>query len=133
MQPLIREFRVAPLGYSFVGFGVANGLGILALECISEPDPQKTITRAGLAIGLVAAYAFSGGRLVKRQHALHDRLESSIERHGYDERVFAVTTDEWCNRQTARVVCEAAGVLPQYEQLCNERQETATHAYVPHI
>lgn len=132
--PPLKEFRTAPFGYSLIAFGVGNGALFLALTSTNqEADPTlSAITVGASVVGILANIVF-GKRLVKRQQSLYTRLENSVAQNGYDERVFAVTTNEWCNRQTARVVCEAAGVLPEYEQLCEARKATAELTYLPHL
>lgn len=130
----LQEFRIAPFGYSVVGLGLGSGLSLLGLTCINhEVDSGLRALTAGMTVANMAVNTVLGRGLIKKQRSLHRRLETSVAQNGYDERIFATTTDEWCSRQTARLVCEAAGVLPQYEALCEERRQTAALTHIPHL
>lgn len=130
----LQDFRVAPLGYGLVAYGIGTmALTTGLVRANQQADPMLSSLTVEIAAAGLAFSTLFGAKLIKNQQALYQRLEASIERTGYNDRIFALTTDEWCSRQTARIVCEAAGVLPQYEQLCDERQETAAYTYVPHI
>ena len=130
MRHPVKSMRTAPLGTGF--------LGIFGFEIILNASELRTDNTAIMAIGALATAVEVtglglGGALIRRQISLKQRLEDSIERHGYEERIFAQTTDEWCTRQTARVVAEDNGVLDQYKELCEQRTSTAQLAFLPHI
>lgn len=114
--------RATPFGLSALALHVA-GTGVIAAEA-----GMNDRSYVAAAVG-IAASSF----LIFRQARLIHRLEDTIERQGYNDRIFALTTPAWCDRQTARVVCQNAGVLPQYEELCEQNSDTARFTYIPHI
>lgn len=117
--------RSAPLGFSLVAMNLVNPV-IIAAEF--HVDASDAVTIPVSAVGL-----FFSGALVARQLVLGNKLEATAERRGFSERVMSETTDEWCNRQTARVVCENNGALDQYIELCDSRRESAQLKFIPHI
>jgi hypothetical protein len=123
--------RLAPYGT-----GLASLLGSMAIitgsKAFDAPTPFTQALLTGLAIGSSVAAPMEGV-LIERQLHLRDRLEHNIETHGYSDRLMAPTTDEWCARQTARVVSENHGMLEQYKALCEQRSETARLLWLPHI
>lgn len=130
----LKEFRIAPLGHSLIAYGVGCSALSIGLVCINqEANPTINAITVGVAAASIVGNVVFGSRLIKRQQSLYRRLEASLAQDGYNERIFAVTTDEWCNRQTARIVCEAAGVLPEYEELCEARRDTAALTHIPHL
>lgn len=112
------------------------GLGLLAISAalpvyeLAHGDP---VGAAALAVSFSPIGIRAGGALAGRQIALKSRLERSIDRLGYRERIMATTTDQWCDRQTARVVCGASGHLQAYQELCERNSETAELTWLPHI
>ena len=106
---LIADFyRTAPLGESFF---VLNA-GFMAVN-YDRP----------LVFGLNLFATLGCVMLTKTQFDLRKRLENSVTKHGYDERVFETTISEWCDRQTARVVAKNYGYLEEYVSLYESNKD----------
>jgi hypothetical protein len=73
-------------------------------------------------LGMNFLGSLAGVLLAAKQFRLKQRLESSIQKHGYDDGVFKKTLPEWCDRQTARVVVKKYGNLDEYESLCQDNK-----------
>jgi hypothetical protein len=130
MHP-IETIRTAPYGSAAVIFQ-----SFMGSAAIYEFDHFDSPFAKAAALGMIAISALGGtmgAKLVGEQLELKERLEGIMDRRGYNDRIMAERTDEWCDRQTARVVCEKYDVLDQYEQLCEERKESAKFSWVPHI
>ena len=126
--------RTAPYGYSLLGLdATAVGLEVAMLhEAGGVSHPMVALAAGAITVSETVLGAYAGTYIADR-FSLKRRLEQSIEGHGFDERAFGVTTTEWCDRQTASVVCRNAGVLPEYEALCDQKAETARLRWLPHF
>jgi hypothetical protein len=124
----IRSFRTAPFG----GFIVASQFPGMIGEAMAICD-QNYLEAAGLLPISVAGLTI-GGLVMAKQFRLRDRIETSLETHGFDERVIQKTRGEWCARQTALVACEAFDLRAQCEAYFAEqpRSEMALAA-IPHF
>jgi len=128
----VDTIRSAPLGVSYIlesvsapfAYGVAHSA--ISNEAFNYIDPLLLAPSSCITVVM-------GALLIRRQLRLKHRLEDNIEKRGFSVREFALTTDEWCGRQTAQVVCRNADVLPEYKQLCKERSETARLKWLPNI
>lgn len=125
--------RTAPVGLGAVAMHVMENISLIALTNPEMPDSAQqgaayTVWAASAAIGLA-----SGGGIMYKQFRLRHRLERIVDNHGYDERAFTTVTNTWCDRQTARVVCERAGILPQFEELCDTRKDSMRLSSIPHV
>ena len=60
-----------------------------------------------------------GVAITTKQFKLRHRLESSVSKQGYNDKIFKTTIPEWCDRQTARVVAKNCGNLDDYVALCD--------------
>ncbi len=122
----VDALRTAPFGFSLIGLTILNGPVLALTENGAEALDLLVIPLDGASVAI-------GGIFVVRQYRLRRRLEDSIERNGYDDRLFDPTTKEWCNRQTARVVCGNSGDLAQYEALCEQKRATNELPRMPHV
>lgn len=118
------NLRTAPYALGMTGFE----LGVTAFVMAEGSRLSDVLAIPTGAFGVVL-----GGLVAAKQFRLRHRLENSIERVGYSDRVMDPTTKTWCNRQTARVVCANAGYLDEYVALCERRSETAALNWLPHI
>jgi len=73
-----------------------------------------------MSINIIGTLA--GAALTIRQFKLRHRLESSVSKHGYNDKIFEPTIPLWCDRQTARVVTKNCGNLNDYVALCNVKK-----------
>lgn len=121
----IETVRAAPLGSAFS----AANLAVMAYFELPEHVPPYQKIGAGVITALGVAI---GGGLAAKQLDLMDSLEDSMKRVGYNERILAPTTDYWCDRQTARIVCDRHAVLEPYEALV-EANRDATLTWLPHV
>lgn len=83
--------------------------------------------------GELAVAAFFGGALALRQFRQRNRIKETIEQYGFEPRMMARTTPEWCSRQTVRTVLRRTGHLEEYKQLCEERKDRAKLGWLPHF
>lgn len=105
--------RTSPLGFMNVSVGLGVGVQTLATtkpEFLYEPINLYWL-------GFSAANLVIGPKLIKQHLKLRNRLERSIERHGFDERAFKPTTKTWCLRQVAHVACKKFGLERDYEKV----------------
>jgi hypothetical protein len=109
-----------------------GGAGMDTVAAIAVPDARMKVLLIGGAAMCVGVSALQSEG-AERQLNLRDQLEKNIASHDYQDRFFASTTEEWCNRQTATVICQKNGVLDKYQQLCEELQDSAKFTWVPHI
>lgn len=124
----IETLRTAPFGLSLLISG-------LCIAGASAPEiADGTLEKSDVAnVGTVAAVVGMGTLTVRKQFTLRAREEKFLEKHGYDDRYFANTTTEWCDRQTTRVVCAKYGVLDKYVAICEKNQQNDYLTYIPHI
>lgn len=128
----IEAYRTAvfPATISSLCLGSVVTAGTLhALDNTPTPSTNAEIALYGLNLGA----ALMNGVLAKKKIDLRNRLEHSLDRSGFNERVFALTTETYCDRQAARVACESYGVLAEYEDVCEKNAATASFKWVPHI
>lgn len=83
--------------------------------------------------GSLVLQTLNAGSLAKRQFALRKRLETSIKRNGFDDRIFGKTVEHWCDRQTARVIARNADALDSYEALCDEKRPIQAFSWLPDV
>lgn len=126
------SFRAAPLGFALVAAGSGIPFGYEAFMS-AVTDNGANVVDALVMTPPASLWVAMGGLLISRQLKLKHRLEASVERVGYTDRAFATSTDEWCCRQTARVVCKNADALSEYAELCESKSETARLKWLPHI
>jgi hypothetical protein len=126
LKKSIDTFRTAPVGTGRVILGT-SGLAVEAELLAHNPNIYEA-----LPAPLILASIAIGGLKAASKNRLRDRLEASIERQGYNDRVFAKTLGTWCSRQTARVVCKEYGYLEDYEKLC-EQADDLDYKWIPHI
>lgn len=103
-------YKTAPVGETFVFYSLSM-------------IPVDLSLNAPLLLVFPITGLISGVGLTRRQFKLRERLESSIEKFGYQDRVMELTTEEWCNRQTARVVAQDNDKLDEYNNLRNTTGE----------
>lgn len=122
----IETFRTAPYGFS-----VMTGGGLLATDAINLEPAAIDPFIDGLGIAAFAASTL----LIARQFRMRSRFEQTLDENGYDDRYFAYTTREWCVRQTAKVVCENAGVEAEFNDLIAKKRERGELdlAWIPNI
>lgn len=125
------SFRTAPLGVSLTAAGVGE-MAIVA-SMVAESAPGRPLTEALGVLAIDAAGTLCGTWLARRQFKLRERLEDSLERRDYDNRIFEPTTQEWCNRQTARVVLEGTDAIDSYEALCATQADNTQLNWLPHF
>lgn len=121
----IETVRAAPLGSAFT----AANLAVMAYFELPDHVPHYQKIGAGVITALGVAI---GSGLTAKQLDLMDNLEDSMKRVGYNERILAPTTEYWCDRQTARVVCDNRALLERYEALV-EANANATLTWLPHV
>lgn len=113
-------YRTTPLGAS---------IAILTME----EAVSKALRHDWFGAACLTLATFSASIFIIQQMSLRRRLEHSIEQHGYQERVFKTTVQEWCDRQTALVVARRHGVLPLYQKLCLQNMERMSLPFIPHF
>jgi len=128
----IESFRTAPFGLGFASFGLGSAALEVSVATMDGIPQSLRYAIIGAAAVQVTALSVLGTMAANDQFRLGERLETAIERTGYNDRVLATTTT-WCDRQTATVVCEQSGHLEQYRQLCAQNQATARLTWLPHI
>ena len=104
--------RTAPFGFSLAAINLVSPVIGLVED---GPELSDLSAMPVSAFGLAMC-----GILVARQFRLRHRLERFVRNDGFNEAAFQRTTGEWCNRQTARVVCRNSGHLEEYEALCEQ-------------
>jgi hypothetical protein len=125
------SFRTAPIGMSFATAGI--GEMVIAATAVAESAPGRPLAEALGVLAVDAAGTLCGAWMTRRQFRLRERLEDSLERRDYDNRIFEPTTQEWCNRQTARVVLEDTDAIDSYEALCETQADNAELKWLPHF
>ena len=101
MHP-IETIRVAPLGCAAIAFFTSMGSATMYEFVHSDNLPVKVV-----ALGTAAISAFGevmGAKLVGEQMVLKERFEGIMDRRGYNDRIMAERTDEWC-RSSNRARC----------------------------
>lgn len=132
--PLPRELRLAPFGIATSVVSVVAGALTQLPNYISGGIEQVVESPNLIESGVVTAVGVFGGlALAAKQLARARTLERVLDEHGYDDRFLDLYTKEWCARQTARVICEEKGVLPQFENLCEREKLNSDLTWVPHI
>jgi hypothetical protein len=120
--------RTAPVGIAQTLTGLAAPATELALNgSIFEKILDIPVDTFGLVwtgLGIAKIYA---------QFKLKHRLEGRIEAHEFRQFDFRPTTTVWCHRQTARLVCEKAGYLEEYEKLCEANHTSMENKWLPHF
>ncbi len=121
----VETFRTAPYGSSMTAF---SGLYAAWVSCAFDGGERNSFL-AGSAL-----FAMYGLWMTSRQIKLRNKIEKHIARFGYEDRVMAATTSEWCARQTVMVVLEdSPEITARYAQLCQERSEEAQLKMLPHV
>ncbi len=126
VQSTVRVLRVAPLGNGFLVFNTA----LLAIE-LAQGD-------YGMAIGSVVGDLICL-KLSSDQYLLKRRLATILDDRGYSDALLKPTTEEWCSRQSTRVLLEerdaANGTshLADYTRLCEESAPSSSLSWLPHI
>ena len=100
-------YRTAPLGETI--FLMSAGQIPLTYD-----DP--------LILGASILISLYGVALTAKQFRLRRRLEKSVSKHGYIDKVFETTNKKWCDRQTAIVVTKNCGNLDDYIALCESNK-----------
>jgi hypothetical protein len=126
LKKSVETFRTAPVAVT----RMAVSAGALLADMKVLAHNPEAYQAAPIPL-ILASIAIGGLKTVERSRR-RAQLERSIEKNGFDERVFAVTTKAWCARQTARVVCRDTGHLAEYEALC-ESEDDALHKWLPHV
>jgi hypothetical protein len=62
-----------------------------------------------------------------------DRIESVLDKSGFDERTMNSTTRRYCARQAAMVACEMYGYSEEYAALSKRCAENSQLSWLPHI
>jgi len=126
----VETLRTAPvqiasiIGTSAVGATCAS----IAME---SSEPVAMFTWAGAALNIGAAVVH--GVKAHRRIALRNRLESSLEARGFEERVMERTVRAYCIRQAALVACENEGYREEYLQLCQQNVDTMQFSWLPQV
>lgn len=128
----IETVRTAPFGSALMGIQIP-AIAYNVRNALESYSPESTATSLAAASLCIGALVVARCNLVERQLNLKERLKGSIEREGFNDRILAPTTDEWCNRQAARVACEKFDMLAEYVELCDSRADTAKLTFIPHI
>ena len=89
-------YRTAPVSETFIIFNMAE-------LPFTYDDPLY------LTINLLSVVV--GGALTAHQFRLKSRLEKLVKKYGYDERIFSVAKNNWCDRKTAEVIAKKYGCL----------------------
>lgn len=113
-------FRTAPVYESVVVSSIAS-------------IPLNIYADNSLFVAIRLASAASFLLITKKQFNYKKRLEESMRRHGYQEKIMELSVREWCSRQTARVVAEDYGKLSEYESLCQRKKKTMKNKFIPHF
>lgn len=127
LKKSIDAMRIAPAG---IALGTVDTVG-LAAEIKVLTDATEVYHAAPFPF-IVAGIAVAGLKIAK-QYRLKEHIELLIEEKEFDDRIMAVTTNTWCARQTARVVCKDHDLLPEYEAVCKETEAKAKFTWIPHI
>lgn len=132
--PLPRELRIAPFGFAISMASVVAGALTQLPNYISGGIEQVVGSPSLIESGVATTLGVLGGiALAAKQLARARTLERVLDERGYDDRFLNLYTKEWCARQTARVICEETGVLPQFENLCEREKLNSDLTWVPHI
>ena len=133
LRPLkhpIETFRSVPV--QCTGMAISSGsVAIVVATSETHIAPPNAFELKGLAlnIGLLALQSV----VAKGKLKLRDRLETTLDQYGFDERAMNLTTSTWCTRQTALVACENNGFSSEYKALCARNSDGASLTWVPHI
>lgn len=131
----VEAVRTAPYGFSSMSANVLAAAGAVVAANMNMGLPDTALEAAvygNIGLGATVGAAWSG-RQVVRQFRTRQRVEDVLDGQGFDEVALSNTTDEWCTRQAARVACENAGELHQYEDLCEQRRDSARFRWLPHF
>lgn len=109
LRQVLDFIRTAPFAYSLFALDASTGGFMLSTDY--PYAVSINIIGGGLSIFLM-----------QQQFKLRKRLEKSISRHGYNDRVFSKTTPTWCDRQVGMLVARNAGELDSYMDLCENNK-----------
>lgn len=126
----VESFRTAPI--ALLGVAASSGMSALMIEVASDVQGSDEVLTLGTA-GFTAALALRGIYLTSRSFKLRDRLENSLATNGFNDRIFATTTPDWCTRQTALVACEQFDKASDYQALCEQYEDQSKFTSIPQI
>lgn len=123
----IESFRTSPVQFVCIGLGLYTAVANIHVT-LEANNPLLW----GFMIANVGCTALNAG-FAKSKFDLRDRLESRLEKNGFDDRLLDKTTQAYCTRQAARIACENTGYSEEYAALCKANSENALFTWLPHI
>lgn len=119
----IELIRTDPIGFAGVGIGTHLATNSLMV------DQGSSVPEIMASSGLLLAVASL--KHIFELVSFRERLEDKISRIGFEPRLLAKTTGEWCTRQAAVVACEKFDKKSEYALLV--KKENGSFSWLPHI
>ncbi len=83
--------------------------------------------------GFYSINALTSIYLATERFSARYRLEETLQKYGFDERLFAPGLNEWCTRQTDYVAADRQGYGEEYLQFVNKNRRNLPGSALPMI
>ena len=127
----IETIRTAPYGVSVIGFAALGVLGS-NYSLLSNVSFSNFVIGA-LGTGFNAVNAKNGYGYVQDQLSLRDQTEEIAAENEFVEPFFRAHTEHWCDRQTILTALRDSELLPQYQELCKQTEDTSLLTKLPNF